>query len=185
MKRKLSALVDNHLDEHAAHALFDALRKDADLRQTWDTYCLIGDVLHKEKIGISTEFVAKVMSGIDEQPTLFAPTVRPLRRVEQTLWQRMLPIAASVMGFAAVGWVAGSLYADRSDTGGNALAVSASADTQGQIVPASVLTVTNVARGEQRNSQDQTYLFAHRSMTGVGGVQSVGDEVVAEVEGRQ
>ena len=186
MKRKISALVDNHLDEHSAHVALDALRKDTDLRHTWDAYCLIGDVLRKEKVVVKADFVSGVMHAIDEQPTLFAPAVHSLRRTEQTLWQKLLPVAASVMGFAVVGWVAGTLYAEHSDVDQIPLAMSEPVNaTKGHIVPASVVTTVDPLPDVRPADHYQTYLFAHQSVTGMGGIQSMGDSPVVEVEGGQ
>ncbi len=108
MKDKISALLDGDLDERACGAVLDSMRHEAGLKSQWDDYCLIGDVLRGENNG-SIDFTARVMAGLEAEPTVLAP-VRQTERREKPFIRALLPIAASVMGVAAVGLVAASLY---------------------------------------------------------------------------
>lgn len=108
MKDNVSALLDGDLDDQGMRSMLDAMRKDRSLRAEWDTYCLIGDALRGEGSG-SDDFVARVMAGLDDEPTVLAPRSLPAA-AQRGLAQRLLPLAASVMGVAAVGLVAASLY---------------------------------------------------------------------------
>ena len=47
MKEKLSALVDNELDDLDERRVMAALEKDADLRRTWERYHLVRSALHR------------------------------------------------------------------------------------------------------------------------------------------
>ena len=109
MKDKVSALLDGDLDEQATRVVFDGLRRDPDLRRDWEAYCLIGDVLRGDRDG-TDDFVARVMANLDAEPTVLAPRAQPASATGQRLWQSLMPIAASVMGVAAVGLVAATLY---------------------------------------------------------------------------
>ncbi len=110
MKDRLSALLDGELDEEATNAALDRLQQDPALRQDWSAYCLIGDVLRGEP-ATAPDFVDRVMAGLDKEPTVLAPMARtPERAAAPRLWRSLMPFAASVMGVAAVGFVAATLY---------------------------------------------------------------------------
>ena len=123
MKDKVSALFDGDLDDQGMRAVFDGMRKDASLRREWDTYCLIGDTLRGDAAG-SGDFVSRVMASLDDEPTLLAPRAQPAAVTQRGLVHRLMPLAASVMGVAAVGLVAASLY--RQDAPAPQMAVAAS-----------------------------------------------------------
>jgi sigma-E factor negative regulatory protein RseA len=59
-------------------AVFDGMRKDASLRREWDTYCLIGDACAATRAG-SSDFVARVMASLEDEPTVLAPRARRRR----------------------------------------------------------------------------------------------------------
>ena len=50
MKERVSALLDDALDEEASSRLFESIKRDAGLRRDWESYCLIGDVLRETGI---------------------------------------------------------------------------------------------------------------------------------------
>jgi len=109
MKDKLSALIDGDLEEQAMRPIFDGLRRDEALRRDWDAYCLIGDAIRGERTG-SLGFVDRVMAGLEDEPVVFAPAALSGSAARTSLWHKLMPIAASVMGVAAVGLVAATLY---------------------------------------------------------------------------
>lgn len=101
MKTRLSELIDGELEAHEARTVFDAVKRDAELRGRWQEYQLIGDMLRGEK-SLGSDITARVMAGLDREPVVFAP---PPRRRQP--WQRtVLALAATFAGVAAVGWVA-------------------------------------------------------------------------------
>jgi len=62
MKEKLSALVDNELDELETRRLLTALAADEALRATWGRYHLIGAMLRRESV-TPVEVAARVLIG--------------------------------------------------------------------------------------------------------------------------
>lgn len=173
MKDKVSALLDGDLDDQVTRTVFDDLKRDPDLRRDWETYCLIGDVLRGDREG-SNDFVARVMAGLDAEPTVLAPRMAPAptRRV----WQSLMPIAASVMGVAAVGLVAATLY--KQDAPAPQLVAGTPAV---KVVSAS----TSVRASAQPTSEVamREYLFAHQGLSrggplpaGVQYVRTVSDQ---------
>lgn len=87
--------------------LIEKLGADSELQESWHTYCLIGDALRGEAIR-SAGFVSRVMDALEHEPTVLAPP-QSRRRRSSGFADRLLPVAASVMGVAVVGWIALSL----------------------------------------------------------------------------
>lgn len=106
MKPDVSALLDDELEPAMASRTIDALRRDRELQEAWNAYHLIGDTLRRSPVYLP-DLSSKVMARLAEEPVLFAPSAQPKR----TPLRFALPLAAAVMGMAAVGWVALSLNA--------------------------------------------------------------------------
>lgn len=158
MKDKVSALLDGDLDDPGMRSVFDVMRRDGSLRAEWDTYCLIGDALRGDRAG-TADFVSRVMAGLDDEPTVLAPRRAPATAAERSLTQRLLPLAASVMGVAAVGLVAASLY--RQEAPAPQLAAGG---PQVQLVTSTgVLPVAAPASDPMRE-----YLLAHQGLSRSG-----------------
>jgi sigma-E factor negative regulatory protein RseA len=159
MKDKLSTLLDGSLDEESMAAMFDLLKRDPSARREWDTWCLIGDVLRGEQGG-SPDFVARVMDAVEREPVVFAPARAAASEARRSVWRAMLPVAASVMGVAAVGWVAHTISSQ--ERGGVELATSPAAVVEQQVSVAGV-------RGQARTvavDPHREYVFAHQAMSG-------------------
>lgn len=103
MKEKLSALVDNELDELDERRVMKALEQDAELRQTWERYHLVHSVLHQELDMLVPSGVAtRVAAQIAQDPAASVSFRRhKIGRIAGTL-----AMAASVaaIAVAAVQW---------------------------------------------------------------------------------
>lgn len=98
---KISALMDGELDErHIQHELA-RLRQDGELRQTWNTFHLIGDAMRGERM-LLTDVAGSLSRRLADEPTVLAPQ-RDRSRKATTY---VLSAAASVAAIALVGWVA-------------------------------------------------------------------------------
>lgn len=164
MKDELSALLDNDLDDGASSRALDALRRDPELRARWQGYCLIGDVLRGERDG-STDFTSRVMSEIRAEPTVLAPRASGVDNDTARTggaMQSLFAVAASVMGVAAVGWVAVSMLG-----GQDSLPVSASIEPAVQLVEQVALPSSVVAVSQQTDPH-RKYVFVHQAMNGGG-----------------
>lgn len=172
MKDKVSALLDGDLDDQASLAVFERLRRDPDLREDWETYCLIGDTLRGDQPR-SSGFVARVMSELEDEPTLLAPLAQPARAQAdgdgRRLWRSLMPLAASVMGVAAVGLVAATLYRQEVPA-----AQIASSTAVVQLVKAAPSQAGTAGLGDDPLRE---YVFAHQGLSRSGplpaGVQYV------------
>lgn len=153
MKEKVSALLDGALDEAASARMLDSLKRDGGLRREWDHYSLIGDVLRDEPV-MSADFTSRLMLRLDDEPTVLAPA----RAEPRSGWARhFMPIAASVMGVAAVGWVAMTLNAPGS--------ASAPLAALKKPVPAvAVADASKSARLMAAEPSEREYLIAHQAM---------------------
>lgn len=153
MKDRLSALLDGDLEEQATQAVFDRLQRDPELRQDWAAYCLIGDVLRGERPN-APDLVSRVMAGLDNEPTVLAPAARTTGRgPAPRLWRSLMPLAASVMGVAAVGFVASTLYSG--DAGVARVAANQRAGTIASAPPPAATVVQDLQR---------EYVFAHQGV---------------------
>lgn len=155
MTEKLSALLDGHLDDDTAtRAIFDTLRQDRAMREKWGTYCLIGDALRGEAQGVP-DLANRVLAKLDAEPTVLAPTLRPRAAARSTrLGRAVLPVAASVMGVTAVGWVVQSLQSPIGPLDGTKVSAKAGA-------MAAAAAPVGAADDPLRN-----YVFAHQTLAG-------------------
>ncbi|MDO9597498.1 MAG: sigma-E factor negative regulatory protein [Azoarcus sp.] len=159
MNNKLSALIDGDLDEQSVRLMVDSLNRDDALRKDWGVYCLIGDAIRGEYQG-SPDLASRVMAGLDDEPTVLAPRASVNEPLRRSLWQSLMPIAASVMGVAAVGLVAATMYSDDAVVAPVASIQRVTAQPAIQSVSAPVAVSANDAHRE--------YVFVHQSMTGGG-----------------
>ncbi|MSQ48961.1 MAG: hypothetical protein EXR30_01060 [Betaproteobacteria bacterium] len=102
MKEKISQLVDDELERHAAAAPLDALRLEGEVRDTWRAYHLIGDAMRESRM-LSTGFAARVAAKLAEEPIAVASS-----RMAPLPWPRWrwFSAAACLAAVALVGWVA-------------------------------------------------------------------------------
>jgi sigma-E factor negative regulatory protein RseA len=105
MKEKLSAMMDDALAHDERDGCVRRLKEDAELRDAWDVYHLIGDALR----GHTAPHVAPQVSALlAQEPTVLAP--RRTGRVEHRRSWYPLAAAASVAAVAFVGWMALPLF---------------------------------------------------------------------------
>lgn len=101
MKNRLSGLMDGEIEAQEAAAALDAVKGDAELRDRWRHYQVIGDALKGER-ALDRDITPRVMAALRDEPVVMAP-----RRREHGGWPRvLLAMAATVAGVAFVGWVA-------------------------------------------------------------------------------
>lgn len=172
MKLEVSAFIDGALNESVAKSTLDALKNQPDLRQAWDTYHLISDALRGSP-AISQDFAGRVMNRLAAEPTVIAPMMRR----PSSLRRLIVPLAASAMGVAAVGWVAQSLNSTES------VQVAAGARPQsrptvnvavGMPVQAPPYSAVEVLTVQHVAPQVREYLLAHQNYSPRSNIQGVG-----------
>jgi sigma-E factor negative regulatory protein RseA len=156
MKEKLSAMLDDNVDDAMARALCIRLKHDTAFRDEWDTYCLIGDFIRGYAPPELDGFTERVMAQLEKEPTILVPPGRKNRisaSVAQHFWHnRLLPLAASVMGVLAVGGVMAVLSND----------ASAPVVASVQVVE----TPETVRSHSIQDSAHHEYLVAHQALAG-------------------
>ena len=104
MKEKLSALVDNQLDELEERRVFTALEGDVALRRTWERYHLVRAALHQDvDVVVAQDAAEQLAIRIEAEPS----TAVSFRRHRVTRFLGTLAIAASVAAIAITGvqWI--------------------------------------------------------------------------------
>ncbi|MDR2239487.1 MAG: sigma-E factor negative regulatory protein [Zoogloeaceae bacterium] len=180
-KQDISALLDGELETGDADLAIDALRRNPELQRVWDAYHLVGDTLrdgpdgfgYSGDSGYYPDLSAKVMARLKQEPALLAPaSAAALRRKTQPAPLRFaLPLAAGIMGIAAVGWVALSLNAPEA-------ALTAKA-------PAPDGAARLVAAAAPPAGALKEYLVAHQAHSPSGGIPGVAPYVRSVSEIRQ
>lgn len=172
MKLEVSAFIDGALDESVAKSTLDALKNQPDLRQAWDTYHLIGDALRRSPT-ISQDFAGRVMHRLAAEPTVIASMMRRPSSVRRLI----VPLAASVMGVAGVGWVAQSLNSTESvqvAVGARPQARAAANVAVVMPVQAPQHSAVEVLAVQHAAPQVREYLFAHQGYSPRSNIQGVG-----------
>jgi sigma-E factor negative regulatory protein RseA len=105
MKEKLSAMMDDALDDGERERCVRRLEEDDELRAAWDVYHLIGDTLRGHS---APQIAAQVRARLAAEPTVLAPRRAAATRGRLS-WQP-LAAAASVAAVALVGWLALPLF---------------------------------------------------------------------------
>lgn len=98
---KISALMDGELEEYNARAALASLKSQAELREQWLNFHVIGDALRKDA-ELSCDFSEKFSELLTKEPTVIAPK----RGATATPRRIALSAAASVAAVAMVGWLA-------------------------------------------------------------------------------
>jgi sigma-E factor negative regulatory protein RseA len=73
---QLSAFVDGEVDDAAGRQVINKLTQDAEFKQRWQNYHLIGDTLRDPLAGsasVPNNFADSVMQALQSEPTILAP----------------------------------------------------------------------------------------------------------------
>lgn len=95
----LSVLVDGELSDEAARALLKRLTGEQ--RARYREYCAIGDAL-RGLDGDIPELTSRVMSALEDEPTVFAPMPKTADR-RPALWLAAATVAAITWGLWSAG----------------------------------------------------------------------------------
>ena len=173
MKAEISALVDDELAPESAGPVFEALRRDPELRGRWDCYHLVGDVLRLTP-ALSPGFSANVMCRVAREAPVLAPmaSIKPV----QGRLRAALSLAAAAMGMGVVAWVA--LSTNGGQPGRVAEARSAPSAPSATAVPARSAPAL-------QHGAIKEYLLAHQAYSPSNRIQGVAPAVRTVSEIRQ
>jgi sigma-E factor negative regulatory protein RseA len=100
IREQVSAFLDGELPSSETELLLKRLMRDAELRESFGRYALIGESMRgTAKVPITRSFAARVNGAIDGEPATAAP---PAVRVRANRWWRPFAGAAVAAGVAAV-----------------------------------------------------------------------------------
>ncbi len=190
---RLSALLDGELDAEAIAPLSAAWGRDAGLREQWQTYGLIGDVLRTgAPTGSSSrdqQLFEAIRARLADEPVVLAPQPRPSAPLEASgqvialpataaatgrrlRWRRHgIPAAGIAAGLAFVGVMAWKLP-QPGDAGGARELASSPASTISTVAAVDTPALPSSAAGPVTDGTVtastlpmRPYLQAHRAMT--------------------
>lgn len=97
---QLSAMVDDELPEGERALLIERMARDAALRERWERYHLIGDVLHDRLVvPPDARLAERVMAAVAQETT-------PKSRGGIAAWRGAIKAAAGLAVAASVAWMA-------------------------------------------------------------------------------
>jgi sigma-E factor negative regulatory protein RseA len=108
IREQLSAFLDNELRAHEVKRTLDLIGAQPGLRQTWDRYHLIGDVIRGEGVRLSRGGIADgVRRHVESEPAILSAPApqRGWRKPQPGQWMRPAAgaaLAASVAAFAVM-----------------------------------------------------------------------------------
>lgn len=103
MKEKLSALVDDELNELDERRMMAALAQDAGLRRTWERYHLVRAALHRElDAPVPRDMAERVAARIALEPADVAPSRR--RRTARIVGTLAMAASVAAIALAGVQW---------------------------------------------------------------------------------
>lgn len=100
-KEMLSVYMDGEASEFESASVLKQTNNEPTLRQCWENYHLIGDVIRNNlSMAASNRFAERVALAMEHEPVHMAPRKTPYRRVNDTAG---FALAASVSAVALVG----------------------------------------------------------------------------------
>lgn len=155
---RISALMDGELDEAQARGELARIKQQHELRESWDTFHLIGDALRGDAL-LSANLKARVSERLAQEPTVLAPRSRPVRKIATYA----LSAAASISAVALVGWAAISISTVSTQP------EIARAPAPAGVLPAPAPHIASVPNEGRMNE----YLLAHQGFSPSTAIQGV------------
>lgn len=112
MSEKLSALIDNELDELERARLLRELGRDEELAERWSRYHVIALAMRREQIAPAGELPKRVARALESEAGNAPRMEAPARRAPRFQSGGRFAIAASVAGVLLVGGLIVKLYDD-------------------------------------------------------------------------
>jgi sigma-E factor negative regulatory protein RseA len=179
MRQSLSALMDGRLDDASLDSAFSAWRSDAQARECWHAYHLIGDVLRSEELAAQPARDAAFLTALRGKLAAEPVPLAPGRLKGERGWRhRLVAPAAVAAGFVAVAGVLVVLRGAAPQEGGQGALVAGGAAGEMLVVNREVI----------RDARLDRYLAAHRKVSNTASMQVPGavarsvDTVVLETK---
>ncbi|MEJ2528775.1 MAG: sigma-E factor negative regulatory protein [Gammaproteobacteria bacterium] len=103
LKEQISALLDNELSDTEADSVLTQLTQQQELRQEWDRYHLIGDVMRGEPVQLQAhEISGRVRQLMESEPAIISRPQRSKTSVWKSGWIKPAAGAALAASVATV-----------------------------------------------------------------------------------
>lgn len=177
---KVSALMDGELSDAEAKGQISRLKQDADSRNQWETYHLIGDALRGDA-PLSADFSRRMAQRLAQEPTVLAPRRQAAFHAHK-LYTYAVSAAASVAGLALVAWVvistgnvptAGPQPQLTRTAPAPAAPVTALAPNMPSATSAAGLAAAQSVESVPNEGQSNEYLLAHQGISPSTAIQGV------------
>ncbi|UJP05025.1 MAG: sigma-E factor negative regulatory protein [Nitrosomonas sp.] len=112
MKNKVSELMDGELDQHDSAHVIEAIKKNHELWEDWNTYHLIGDSLRRSSF-LSMNTSSNISQKLKTEPTVLSPKTSSNSEQKQKYKVFAFSAAASVIAMIAGGIAMNHLYEPR------------------------------------------------------------------------
>lgn len=176
----LSALADGEIDPRELDGLLEACDEQTDVRLTWHSYQVIGDVLRGSAPAAAVEspqtFLAGIQSRLQAEPVLSLPVstlpqVRAPAANEAVFRWKMVAGVASLAAVMAVSWsVLSGAPSSAGGAAGPQMALMQSPPVAAETAPGTVLVSTD--RGTLiRDARLEELLAEHRQFGGMSALQ--------------
>ena len=100
---QVSALLDDELSDTEIASVLTGLNQQHELRQRWDRYHLIGDVMRGEPVQLkSTEISERVRQQVESEPAIISMPKRAGATGRKSLWVKPIAGAALAASVATV-----------------------------------------------------------------------------------
>lgn len=174
---KVSALMDGELGDSEARGQIARLKLDADLKYGWESYHLIGDMLRGDA-ALSADFNRRMAGRLAQEATVLAPQRRLLTPTRK-FYTYAVSAAASVAGFALVGWVVMSTGSTprtelaQAPVAAPALATAPATAAATAPAPDAVAAAPQTEVSVPSEGQSNEYLLAHQGFSPSTAIQGV------------
>lgn len=166
MKETLSGFIDGEFQRGELQMHLARIKSDAELRNAWNTYHLIGDALRGP---VCPDFTSRVVTRLRDEPALLAPkrgTV-PSRRLG---WY-VVSAAAGAAAVALVVWTAAPIWQAEPKVAANPTGVDLASSGRGPVTAVS-LPMAEV-KPPVSAAAVENYLYAHQPYSHTSAVQGI------------
>lgn len=99
----ISCLLDGELGKFRSRAALERVESDPEVRDHWEHYCIIGDVMRHVPVLFSDEhFADRIADRLRAEPIVLGPAPWRRHAARGAYWGGGLALAASVMAFAVL-----------------------------------------------------------------------------------
>lgn len=185
IREQISAFLDGELPNSETELLLKRLTRDAELRESFGRYALIGEAMRgRGMVRLSRGFASRVNRAIDGEP---APAVSNPRGAHGSRWWRPLSGVAAAAGVAAIAIVALQQHAVAPvETAARSSILGATPVVAAAAAPHEALSYTVPAAAEGAtplsNARLTNYVFAHSKYSSGLGQRGVLADLLIEDE---